>query len=118
MSIDKLAAKLAAQRFVLGDGPMGSMRRGLGKLSPELLNVTQPNTILEIMRAYVDAGSEVISTNSFGGNAGRLSRSGGGGSIGLNRAAAQLARQVVDGLIAWSPVQWDRRGSCWSRMAC
>ncbi len=25
MSIDKLAAKLAAQRFVLGDGPMGSM---------------------------------------------------------------------------------------------
>jgi 5-methyltetrahydrofolate--homocysteine methyltransferase len=101
MSIDKLAAKLAAQRFVLGDGPMGSMLYAEGlspEVSPELLNVTQPNTILEIMRAYVDAGSEVISTNSFGGNAGRLSRSGAAERVEeLNRAAAQLARQVVDG---------------------
>lgn len=53
------------------DGAMGTelQKRGLktGEL-PERLSLTNPETITEIHRAYLEAGSDVISTNTFGAN--------------------------------------------------
>lgn len=53
------------------DGAMGTelQKRGLktGEL-PERLNLTNPETITEIHRSYLEAGSDIISTNTFGAN--------------------------------------------------
>ena len=66
-----LQAVLRGERHLLFDGGMGTMlqARGLqaGEL-PELLNLTHPGEITAIHRAYVEAGSEVVTTNTFGAN--------------------------------------------------
>ena len=101
MPTDGLLTRLAAKRFLLGDGAMGTMLHAAGitaGTSPELWNVTQPDTIRGIMRAYVDAGSEIISTNSFGGSAARLRHTGlADRALELNQAAAELGRQAASG---------------------
>lgn len=98
---DRLVARLAAQRFVLGDGAMGTTLHTAGLapgVAPELWNVTQPDVIRGIMRAYADAGCEVITTNSFGGSAARLAHTGlSERTEELNRAAAQIGRQAAEG---------------------
>ncbi|NMB44292.1 MAG: homocysteine methyltransferase, partial [Clostridiales bacterium] len=53
------------------DGAMGTMLQNSGLLPgelPELLNITSPDTIINIHRAYLDAGSDTITTNTFGAN--------------------------------------------------
>ena len=66
-----LQAVLRGERHLLFDGGMGTMlqARGLkaGEL-PELLNLTHPGEIAAIHRAYVEADSEVVTTNTFGAN--------------------------------------------------
>lgn len=63
---------LDGRRFLLFDGAMGTMlqRAGLtlaGEL-PELLNTADPDAITAIHRAYVEAGSQVVTANTFGAN--------------------------------------------------
>lgn len=62
---------LFKDRFMFFDGAMGTMlqREGLkvGEL-PETLNVTNPNIIKKIHRQYIEAGSDVVITNTFGAN--------------------------------------------------
>jgi len=57
--------------FVYLDGGMGSLlqKRGMqpGEL-PERWNVTHPDVIIDIQKAYYDAGSNVVNTNTFGAN--------------------------------------------------
>ncbi len=53
------------------DGGMGTMlQRALGDTSflPERLNISRPDLITDIHKAYFDAGSNIISTNTFGAN--------------------------------------------------
>ncbi|MGM9521416.1 MAG: homocysteine S-methyltransferase family protein [Oscillospiraceae bacterium] len=61
--------------FILIDGGMGTQlqARGLkpGAL-PELLNLTDPETVLQIHREYVTAGADIITANTFGANARKL----------------------------------------------
>ena len=86
--------------YLVTDGAMGTMlfAAGLGHGgSPELWNVEQPDKIAEVHRAYLDAGSQVILTNTFGGNRHRLALHGLDSRVAdLNRAAARLLRQVVE----------------------
>lgn len=97
----QLLTRLATQSFVLGDGAMGTTLHAAGLApgtAPELWNVTRPDVIREIMRAYADAGCEVITTNSFGGSAARLAHTGlAERTLELNRAAAELGRQAAEG---------------------
>ena len=59
-------------RVILYDGAMGTMlqKRGLkpGDM-PDLLNVTSPDAVEEVHRLYIEAGSNIICTNTFGANA-------------------------------------------------
>ncbi len=59
-------------QFTLFDGGMGTelQKRGLkpGGL-PELFNITNPDIVLDIHRAYVNAGADVVTANTFGANA-------------------------------------------------
>ena len=97
--MDKLFALLDGQPVVLGDGAMGTMLQaaGLESGAPEVWNVSRPEVVRDIYQAYVDAGSQVITTNSFGGSRFRLDRHGEAArGAELNRAAAALARGVAD----------------------
>ena len=70
----------------------------------DLLSVTQPDTILEIHRAYLEAGSDIIETNTFNAQAISLADYGlEGEAYRLNVAAAVLARQAADEMTARTP---------------
>lgn len=71
-----LAQALAGEAYLLFDGGLGTQlqARGLavpGQL-PDLLCLTNPAGITEVHRAYVQAGAQVITTNTFGANADKL----------------------------------------------
>lgn len=82
------------------DGAMGTelFRAGLTSgASPELWNLTQPEKIAQVHRAYVRAGSDLFLTNSFGGTAFRLKLHELDDQVfEINRAAAAIGRQVAD----------------------
>lgn len=66
---------LETKKYIVLDGAMGTMLQAKGlKLGgiPEELNMTNPDLIKEIHRIYVEAGSDIIYTNTFGGNGYKL----------------------------------------------
>lgn len=66
---------LASGEPVIADGGMGTMLFSMGLAngdSPELWNLTQPEKIASIHRGYVEAGAQIILTNTFGCNRFRL----------------------------------------------
>ncbi|MFQ5516055.1 MAG: homocysteine S-methyltransferase family protein [Acidimicrobiia bacterium] len=91
---------LAGGGPLLLDGGMGTalMANGLEPgTSPEAWNLTHPEVIRRIHRDYIEAGSRVILTNSFGGTRNRLALSGLGDQVTvLNESAAELARTEAD----------------------
>lgn len=85
----------ARARVVLADGAMGTELQRAG-LEPgacgELWNVDHPDRVAAIHRAYLDAGAEVLLTNTFGGTRIALERHGAADRVtDVNRAAAELA---------------------------
>ena len=72
---EKLARVLAGEEFLVFDGAMGTQlqERGLaaGEL-PELLCLTNPDEIREVHASYVEAGADVVTTNTFGANRDKL----------------------------------------------
>lgn len=86
-------------RTVLLDGAMGTelMARGLGLgTPPELWNADRPEAVREVHAAYFEAGSDVVSTNSFGGTPIKLAAHGlQTRAYELNKAAARLAREAA-----------------------
>lgn len=99
--MDKLLDFLTRhQNFVLADGAMGTMLHAAGLTSggaPEEWNVTRPDALKGIHQAYVDAGSQIITTNSFGGTRYRLALHNNQDRVReLNLAAARIAREVAD----------------------
>ena len=89
------------ERVLLSDGAMGTQLQQAG-LEPgacgEAWNLDAPDKVLAIQRAYVDAGSDCIITNTFGGSRIMLERHDEGGRVrDINRAAAEIARAAFDG---------------------
>ncbi|MDQ1533315.1 MAG: 5-methyltetrahydrofolate--homocysteine methyltransferase, partial [Actinomycetota bacterium] len=95
-----LEAFLATGRVVLADGATGTNYFAMGLESgepPELWNVSHPERVQQLHRAFVEAGSDVILTNTFGGNRHRLKLHRAEDRVfELNRRAAELAREVAD----------------------
>ena len=87
------------QGLVLADGAMGTMLFASGLEhgdSPELWNVEHPGRVGAVHRAYLDAGSQIILTNTFGGTRYRLQLHNLEGRVAeLNRAAVRLLREEV-----------------------
>ena len=70
-----LCRVFAGEEFLVFDGAMGTMLQEAGLKAgelPELLNFSHPETVTAIHRAYVEAGADVISANTFGANAYKL----------------------------------------------
>ncbi|HSK88706.1 MAG TPA: bifunctional homocysteine S-methyltransferase/methylenetetrahydrofolate reductase, partial [Anaerolineales bacterium] len=84
---------------LLADGAMGTMlhARGVGfdKCFDEL-NLTNPSAVAEIHRAYIEAGAQLIITNTFGANRFKLAKHGLQESVvEINKASVDLAKRVV-----------------------
>lgn len=90
---------LSQGRVVVGDGAMGTMLQQAGLTdggAPELWNVNAPEKVRAIYQAYVDAGSNIIETNTFGGTAARLKMHNlQDRVVELNQAGAALAKEVA-----------------------
>jgi methionine synthase / methylenetetrahydrofolate reductase(NADPH) len=84
---------------VCGDGAMGTELMAAGvplDVCLEELNLTDPDLVVRIHESYVQAGARLLETNSFGANAGRLSKYGLEGKVAaLNSAAVALARRAI-----------------------
>ena len=95
-----LSALLADGGPVILDGATGTMLFEMGLQhgdSPELWNVEQPDKLRSLHQQYVDAGAQVILTNTFGCNRLRLALHKLQDRVEeLNAAAAQTARAVAD----------------------
>lgn len=89
-------ARLAAGEVLVADGATGTLLQGMGMpsgQSPEVWVIEQPDQIRALHRGYVEAGSDVILTCTFGGTRFRLgSHDLAGRVVKLNRRAAELAR--------------------------
>ena len=85
---------------LLGDGAMATMLQNAGLTggdAPELWNVEHPDAVQAVYRGYAEAGSHIISTNTFGGTTARLKMHDLQDRLGeLNAAGVRLARTVAD----------------------
>ena len=90
---------LFAQRTVLCDGAMGTVLYAKGVFINRCydeLNLSQPEMIRNIHEEYLQAGAEIIETNTFGANPFRLQRHGlEDKTREINEAGARIARQAV-----------------------
>ena len=93
-------SSLDACGALLADGATGTNLFAAGLQSgdaPELWNVDHPERILDLHRGFIDAGSDLILTNTFGGNRYRWALHKAGGRVTeLNKAAAGLATQAAE----------------------
>jgi len=91
-----------AQRTLISDGAMGTQLQMAG-LPPggcgETWNLDQPDLLLAIQRAYVDAGADCLTTNTFGGCRITLARHDEEErTAAINRAGVEIARKAFGGL--------------------
>jgi 5-methyltetrahydrofolate--homocysteine methyltransferase len=96
-----LIQQLTAERPVVSDGAWGTelQARGLGVGEiPDAWNLSRPERVAEVAGAYVNAGSQVILTNTFGANRIRLGdhfladR-----AVEINRAGVEISRRAAAG---------------------
>ncbi len=88
---------LLERRPAVADGAMGTQLQSLGlplRRSGEPWNVDEPGNVRRVHRAYLDAGADLLVTNTFGGSSLALGLHGidPARAAELNRAGARLAR--------------------------
>jgi homocysteine S-methyltransferase len=95
-------ADIFANRPMLADGAMGTVLYARGvtiNRCYEELNLSDPGLILGIHEEYLQAGAEIVESNTFGANRFRLARHGLAEKVGeINAAGVRLARQAVEHL--------------------
>jgi methionine synthase / methylenetetrahydrofolate reductase(NADPH) len=95
-------AEILASRPLLADGAMGTVLYARGifiNRCYDELNLSDPGLILSVHEEYLQAGAEILETNTFGANRIRLARYGlAGKTAEINAAGARLARQAVNHL--------------------
>src|SRR6184192_1484473 len=90
---------------LLCDGAMGTLLYAKGifiNRSYDELNLSQPEMIRGIHHEYLQAGAEIIETNTFGANSFRLGRHSLADKVAdVNRAGARLAREAAKSFDVW-----------------
>ena len=101
VTLKKTLLDAIKERPLLGDGAMGTqlMIAGLEQgNSGELWNLTHPERVVAIQRRYVDAGSECLLTNTFGGSRIMLNRHSHADDVAaINAAGVAIAREAFGG---------------------
>ncbi len=97
----KVLKKIAEGKTLVSDGAWGTFlhQKGLkAEECPELWNLERPSDVLEIAHSYVDAGADLILTNSFGASPHKLEGYGLKDKVyELNKAAAGISMQAAGG---------------------
>src|ERR1035438_9533706 len=95
-------AEIFANRPLLADGAMGTVLYARGifiNRCYDELNLSDPGLILSVHEEYLQAGAEILETNTLGPNRIRLARHGLAGKVTeINAAGARVARQAVEHL--------------------
>jgi 5-methyltetrahydrofolate--homocysteine methyltransferase len=91
--------EIKSGKILLSDGALGTMLQSQGLKPgecPELWNITHRDVLKEIAELYIRAGSDIISTNSFGGSRIKLSQYGlADRTSEINQAAAEIYREAA-----------------------
>lgn len=97
---DLLQRLLAERPWLLADGATGTNLFAMGLQhgdAPELWNLQEPEKVRTHYRGFIEAGSDIVLTNSFGGTANRLKLHGAQGQVReINAAAARLLKQEIE----------------------
>ncbi len=95
----KILEKLQLKKHLVSDGAWGTLlhEKGLGSSEcPESWNLKNPVAVYEVAKSYVDAGADLILTNSFGGSPHKLEPYGLSEKVvEINRAAAEISRRAA-----------------------
>lgn len=101
---ESILSALARGDNLVGDGAMGTMLQAANLpagLMPEVWNAENPEAVRGVHRAYLAAGAQILTTNTFGGSRLRLAEAGlAERTVQLNRLGAALACDVA-GEAAW-----------------
>jgi len=93
--MSELLDRLAEGEILIGDGATGTYLQGRGLEvgeAPESWTLSHPETVREMAADYFSAGSDIVETNTFGGNRLRLEKAGLADRVAeINRTAAELA---------------------------
>lgn len=95
----KILDRLNANKILVSDGAWGTFLHAKGlKVDecPESWNLSRPDDVLDIARSYIEAGADLVETNSFGANPYKLEAYGLQDKVyELNRAAAEISRKAA-----------------------
>ena len=98
--LGKLAEIVESRGWILADGATGTSLFSAGLPpgeAPELWNVERPDQVAALCKNSIDAGAEIVLTNSFGSNRARLKmHQAGSRSFEISRISAEIARGVAD----------------------
>jgi len=101
--MEDLRARLARGEALVGDGALGTlvMERGLpASRPPEWLVLEKPEALVEVARLYVEAGADLVTTDTFGASRLRLAMHGLAGDVErINRRAVECVREAVGGRV-------------------
>jgi 5-methyltetrahydrofolate--homocysteine methyltransferase len=99
--MEDILSRLKSGDVIVADGAMGTMLQAAGLpigASPEGWLLENPDAVRGVQRAYVEAGSDLILTCTFGGTRTRLERAGLADRVAeINRRAVEIAREATDG---------------------
>ena len=95
----KIIDQIKNGKVLVSDGAWGTFLQQKGlKLGecPEEWNLTHPDEVFDIAKSYIDAGADMIETNSFGGTIFKVEKYGLANKVfELNKAAAEISRKAA-----------------------
>ncbi len=95
----KILSELKKGRILVSDGAWGTFLQQKGLKPgecPEAWNISRPDDVLSIAQGYLDAGADLVETNSFGGSRFKLAKYGLEEKVwAFNKAAAEISRKAA-----------------------